>query len=61
MLTCNLFETIHNTWLQQSRKKGKDFFDATVDDLIRALEQQTCYKMHLMGKLKGTRPYQTQL
>jgi hypothetical protein len=29
--------------------------------LIRVLEQQTCYRMHLMGKLIGARPYQTQL
>jgi hypothetical protein len=61
MLTCNLFEKIHNSWLQQSKKKNKDFFYAIVDDLIRVLEQQTCYKMHLMGKLRGARPYRTQL
>jgi nucleoid DNA-binding protein len=54
MLTCNLFETIHNIWLQQSNKKCKDLFDAIVDDLIKALEQQTWCKFHLMGKLKGT-------
>jgi hypothetical protein len=39
MPTCNLFETVHNTWLQQCGKKGKDLFNATVDDLVRALEQ----------------------
>jgi hypothetical protein len=34
-------------------KKCKDLFDAIVDDLIKALEQQTWCKFHLMGKLKG--------
>ncbi len=49
---CNLFETIHNTWLQQSGKKGNDIFDATIDDLVRALEEQIRYKTRLMGRLK---------
>jgi len=53
MPTYNLFETIHNTWLQQFGKEGKDLSDATIDDLVRALEQQIRYKMHLMGRLKG--------
>jgi hypothetical protein len=39
MPTCNLFEMIHNTWLQQFGKKGKDLFNAIVEDLVRALEQ----------------------
>jgi hypothetical protein len=38
MLTYNLFETIHNTWLQQSSKKGKDLSNVTIYDLVRALE-----------------------
>ncbi len=33
----NLFETIHNTWLQQFDKKSKELFNAIVDDSIRAL------------------------
>ncbi len=47
MLTYNLFETIHNTWLQQSSKKGKDLSNVTIYDLVRALEQQIHYKMYL--------------
>jgi len=31
---------IHNTWLQQFSKKGKNIYDATIDDLIKALEKQ---------------------
>jgi len=54
MATCNLFEIIHNTWLQKFWKKGKDLFDAMFDDLIKALKQYTHYKMHLMGKFRGT-------
>jgi len=61
MPTCNLLEIVHNTWLQQFGKKGKDVFDAIVDNLIRALEQQTWYRMHLMGKLKGIKPNQAKL
>jgi hypothetical protein len=38
MLICKLSKTIHHhTWGQQFGKKGKDLFDAIVDDLIRAL------------------------
>jgi hypothetical protein len=56
MHTCNLFEMVHNTWLQQSNKKGKDMFDATIDNFVRALEHHTWYRMHFMGKLKGRIP-----
>jgi hypothetical protein len=44
MPTCNLSEIIHNTWLQQSSKKGDDLFYVTTNDLVRALEQQIRYK-----------------
>jgi hypothetical protein len=39
MPTCNLFEIIHNTWLQQFGKKGKHIFDTKFDDLIKVLKQ----------------------
>jgi len=32
MPTCNLFETIHNIWLQQSSKRGTCFFIAMFND-----------------------------
>jgi hypothetical protein len=53
MLIYNLSETIHNTWLQKFVKKAKIFY-AIIDDLIRVLEHQTLYRMHLMAKLRGT-------
>jgi hypothetical protein len=30
-----LLKTIHHIWGQQFGKKGKDLFDATIDDLIK--------------------------
>lgn len=39
--------------MQHSGKKGKDLFYAIINDLVRDLEQQTHYKMNLMGRLKG--------
>jgi hypothetical protein len=61
MPTCNLFEMVHNTWLQQSSKKGKDLFNATIDNLVRALEHHTWYRMHFTGKLKGKGPNHIEL
>jgi hypothetical protein len=37
MLTCNLLKTIHNTWLQQSEKRGACLYVAIFDDFVRAL------------------------
>jgi hypothetical protein len=34
MSTCNLFETVHNIWLQKSWKRGTCFFAATFDDYM---------------------------
>jgi hypothetical protein len=39
MPTCISFETIHNTWVQQFGKKGKDLFNAIVENLVITLEQ----------------------
>jgi hypothetical protein len=61
MFICNLSRIIHHTWGQQSGKKGKNLFYATIDDLIRAFQQQSHYKMHLMGRLEGTWPNHTKL
>ena len=30
--TCNLFETVHNKWLQASSGKKIDVYHATIDD-----------------------------
>jgi hypothetical protein len=34
MPSCNLLETAHNKWLQQSGNYGNDLFAATYDDKI---------------------------
>jgi hypothetical protein len=37
MPSCNLLETAHNKWLQQSGNRGNNLFAATCDDKIRAV------------------------
>jgi len=64
MLTCLLVTCLK--WFiilgcNKFGKKGKDLFDAIVDDLVRALEHHTWYRMHFMGKLKGIRPNHIEL
>ena len=44
---CNLAETMHNEWLQQSENKMICMYEATVDDLIRAFIQIANYKSWL--------------
>ena len=56
MPSCNLAETIHNRWLQQSGNRGNDLYDATVDDYIRAFMQCTNYNSFLNGGHSGTDP-----
>ena len=36
MPSCNLVETVHNRWLQQSGNQMTCLYEATVDDLIHA-------------------------
>jgi hypothetical protein len=54
MPSCNLSETTHNKWLQQSGNRGNDFFAATCDDKIRAVIQMTNYRAYLKGQASGT-------
>ena len=61
MPSCNLSETMHNVWLQQSGKKGTDLYVATCDDLVRALMQQTKYHDYLKGNQGGKGPDKTEL
>jgi hypothetical protein len=49
MLTCNLFETIHNIWLQQSNNMGK-----TSNDYVQAFRQPSLYYAFLQGCAYGT-------
>jgi hypothetical protein len=61
MPSCNLSETIHNMWLQQSSNHGNDLFAATCDDKIRVVMQLTNYNAYLKGKSSGTGPSRQEL
>jgi hypothetical protein len=49
MPTCNLSKTIHNIWLQQSKKSVGCLFIATSNDYVRAFRQSASYKVYLNG------------
>jgi hypothetical protein len=61
MPSCNLSETAHNKWLQQSGNRGNDLFAATCYDKIRAVMQMTNYRAYLKGKASGTGPSKQEL
>jgi hypothetical protein len=61
MPSCNLAETVHNRWLQQSGNRGNDLYDATVDDFVRAFMQCTSYYQFLKGQKSGTGPSKQEL
>jgi hypothetical protein len=61
MPSCNLAETVHNKWLQQSGDRGKDLFVATVDDFVRAFMQCVAYYQYLKGDRAGTGPSKEEL
>jgi hypothetical protein len=61
MPSCNLSETTHNKWLQQSGNHGNNLFAATCDDKIRAVMQMTNYRAYLKGKASGTCPSKQEL
>ena len=61
MPSCNLAETVHNKWLQQSGNRGNDLYVATVDDLVRAFMQMVRYYQFLKGKNAGTGPGKEEL
>lgn len=61
MPTCNLSESVHNTWLQMSGKKGADLFDATSDDLARAIIQISRYRQFFERGEKGKGPDRLEL
>ena len=56
MPTCNLAETVHNKWLQQSGNKMTCLYEATVDDMIRAFMQIANYRTWLKGGSDGKGP-----
>jgi hypothetical protein len=61
MPSCNLAETVHNKWLQQSGKRGNDLYVATVDDYVRAFMQVVSYYQYLKGDRPGTGPGKEEL
>ena len=61
MLSCNLSETAHNKWLQQSGNQGNDLFAATCNDKIWVVMQMTNYKAYLKDKASRTGPSKQEL
>ena len=61
MPSCNLLETIHNRWLQQSGNRGNDLYDAIGDDFVRAFMQCTNYYQFLKGGRSGIGPLKQEL
>jgi hypothetical protein len=54
MPSCNLTESMHHKWNQQSGNRGSDFYIATVDDFIRALMKVVRYYQYLKGDRAST-------
>ena len=61
MPSCNLAESMHHKWNQQSGNRGSDLYVATVDDFIRALMQVVRYFQYLKGDRAGTGPGKEEL
>ena len=61
MPSCNLVESMHHIWNQQSGNRGSDLYIATVDDFIRALMQIVQYYQYLKGDRVGTGPEKEEL
>jgi hypothetical protein len=61
MPSCNLAESMHHKWNQQSGNRGSDLYIATVDDFIRALMQVVQYYQYLKGNRAGTGPGKEEL
>jgi len=43
MLTCNLFKTVHNIWLQQSNNRGACLLATTFDNYMQTFKQSSLY------------------
>jgi hypothetical protein len=61
MPSCNLAESMHHKWNQQSGNRGNDLYIATVEDFIRALMQVVRYYQYLKGDRAGTGPRKEEL
>jgi hypothetical protein len=49
MLTCNLFEIIHNIWLQQFGESVGCLFVVTSNDYVSVYRQNASYRVYLNG------------
>ncbi len=61
MLTCKLFETYHNIWLQQFGNMGTCFFVATSNDQVQTFMQSSFYYAFLQGGTFGISPNKNEL
>jgi hypothetical protein len=61
MPSCNLAESMHHKWNQQSSNRGSDLYIATVDDFIWALMQVVRYYQYLKADRAGTGPGKEEL
>jgi hypothetical protein len=61
MSTCNLFEIVHNIWLQQFGNKGTCLFVATFDDYVWAFNQCSLYYAFLQGGASRIGPDKNEL
>ncbi len=43
MPSCNLAESVHHKWLMQSGNTMECIYEATIDDMVRALQQIANY------------------
>ena len=50
---CNLAETVHNKWLQQSGTKMTCLYEATLDNMIRFFMQIANYRTWLVKRSDG--------
>ena len=49
MPNCNLADSIHNKWIQDSGNKGGNLYVTTMDDYIRAFLEVVAYHQFLKG------------
>jgi hypothetical protein len=61
MPLCNLAETKHNAWLQESGNWRNDLYVASVDDFVRALIQVSMYYQFLKDEYAGIGPGKEEL
>jgi len=61
MSSCNLAETVHNKWLQESGNHESYLYIAIVDDFVRAFMQMVRINQYLKGNGVGTGPGKEEL